>query len=669
MPLLDITNFEPVYPFGKENDLLRQIETCDDTHALSEIVRSTSNLFDRPAAVKVFCRRLNTLKPKMRNRDISGLLNKLSKVNLSTTKSKRIRQKLMVDLSDLAIDKMHCLSARDISLVLNALARRNIRNDKLFQKAGEVALSRANEFNPRDISATVNAFAKMKYQQTEFFEAIAEVAIALIKSFDAQGLSNMVSAFTKAEHCHPVLFERVATMAVSIISTFTAQNLCNILDAFTRLGHCNTGLFEAITSAAVSIIHTFKARDFTSMTKDYARLDYYDPNLFDLISQAVIPIIHTFEAYHLSNLVAAFARFGHHYPILFEEIACASILIVDTFNAKGLEIMVNAYAKVDHHHPVLFDEAATAAISSMKSFDVGNLSIFASAYAKMRHNHPALFEEIASHSVCLANNFHAPELFCLLDAFEKMDYRPAKVLPLKRDAASAVLKSDITGLSSMAHLFARTESANDFAEKAADRIMGNVSQLDNKVLIEVTKIFVTVRYAHRGLWTSLATEVTRRDDSLWSAQDLGKLAAAFGIFDIPLSARVIGMTFRNFQNKRIPEINAQDVACISSAIPCGHRLKVIPQGFVEAMTTLAIDKSAESRHDDVRCILLNFSKFYLTLPMRGKLLAIYWPIFNELSIFMSESDRDEISRIYADFDASHDDESWVTVFCHGCFIK
>jgi hypothetical protein len=669
MPLLDITNFEPICQFGKENDLLRQIKTCVDTRALSEIVRSTSNLFDRPAAVKVFCRRFEILKSKMQSRDISGLLNKLSKVDPSTPSSKQIHQKLMVDLSDLAIDKMHYLDAKDISLVLNALAKRNIRNDELFQKAGEAALSRANEFNPRDISTTVNAFAKMKYQQTEFFEAIAGVAIALIKSFDAQGLSNMVCAFAKFKHYHPVLFGRAATMAVSIISTFTAQNLCNILDGFATLGHWNTRLFEAITSAAISIIHTFKAKDFSFMTKDYARLHYYDPNLFDLISDAVIPIIHTFDAYHLSNLVAAFAHFGHHYPILFDEIAYASILIAHTFNAKGLEIMINAYAKMDHHHAVLFDEAATAAISIMKSFDVGNLSIFASAYAKMRHNHPALFEEIANRSVCLANNFHAPELFCLLDAFEKVNYRPAKVLPLKRDAASAVLKSDITGLLSRAHLFARTESANDFADKAADRIMGNVSQLDNKALIEVTKIFLTFRYAHRGFWTSLATEVTRRDDSLWSAQDLGKLAAAFGIVDAPLSARVIGMTFRNFQNKSTPEINAQDVACISSAIPCGHRLKVIPQGFVEAMATLAIDKSAESRHDDVRCILLNFSKFCLTLPMRGKLLAIYWPIFNELSIFMSESDRDKISKIYADFDAFHDDESWVTVFCHGWVIK
>lgn len=670
MSLQNITNSQPNRLCFKAVPLMRRLETCNDIYSLAAIVATTSKFFDRPVAVRTFCLRLELLKPKMKNRDISDLLNKLSKAKMSVPTSKPIHRRVMKELSDLAVAKLRHLETRDISIVLNATAKQNIHNERLFERAAKCLSSRAREVDPKDISMALNAFARMNFKRTEFLDAMADEAISAIRFFDPQNLSLTACAFAKFGHHHPALFDAVAKQSVEIISNFDIQSLCATIDAFAQLDHRNKRLLEVIASAAISFVHRLKAKDLSCLAKSYARLQYDDGKLFDAISEAFLPIMHTVTSYDLSNVVAAFAHFGRWYPILFEEVASASILSAHTFNAKGLEITVNAYAKMNDHNFALFDAAASAASSTINSFGPGNLSIFAKAYATVSHNHPTLFELIEKRSVRLADKLGVPELFSLLDTFQAMHYRPSKLLavPLNTRASVFVFEADLSDLLSKVPLFGSTENSNCFVAMTVDRIKRSVSQLNNKSLVDVADIFMNIKYKGQSLWEHLGTEITRRDDSSWTAQDLGKIAAAFGCIRTPTSLCVIRMALQKFQSKPTEESSIKDVVSIVSAIPCGQSCEAIPHGFIEDMATLAIGKSAESGHDDIGSILFNFSKVHLKVPLRGKMLAVYWPIFRELQIFISESDRERITQIYTEFDSIHDDESWVTVFCQDSVI-
>eukprot|EP00980_Cylindrotheca_fusiformis_P013444 scaffold3437_cov113-Cylindrotheca_fusiformis.AAC.11 len=560
---------------------------------------------------------------------------------------------------------MQCLEAKDITLVLHALATQNVQNKTLFGKFIKQALSKAVQFNKIDILCILCTFAKMDIKEPELFDAMAEMAVSLIESFVSKDLTDMIGSYSKLRHYHTELFEAVAKRTLAIVSTLTSRDVLSIIDAFARFKHRNVSLLKEFASRATSWVYKLRGRDLCFLANNYARLRYDDVKLFDTISQAVRTCVHTLNAIDLSIVTASFAQFGRPYPTLFQELAAASLLLTHQYDAKGLVDLIKAHAKMNNHNVLLFDAAATAAIANMNSFNWNKLSTLANAYAKLGHSNRSLLVAMENRLVHLANSskVHNPSLFSLLRVFEKMDYRPTKLLPLNVHATAALLDSEPMELLRMVNLFATTKPRDKFTSKAAERTIGKMLSLDNQSFLAVISTFSKIKYKELRFWESAGKEVASRKDSAWTAQDLGKLAIAFGRIETSASARVLNMAFRKFGSKNPEEVCIQDVIAISSVIPYGHRLQVSPSGFAEDMAILAMQKSVESRHDDVLSILMNFSKFSLAMPLRIKLLAIYWPIFNDLCILMSNEDRKKISDIYVGFDALHDDESWVTVLC------
>jgi hypothetical protein len=72
------------------------------------------------------------------------------------SKSRQVHQKLMFVLSEIAVSELSGFNARSIATTLNALAKRSIRNQKLFQKAGEAAIPILETFNSQDLANVVN---------------------------------------------------------------------------------------------------------------------------------------------------------------------------------------------------------------------------------------------------------------------------------------------------------------------------------------------------------------------------------------------------------------------------------------------------------------------------------------------------------------------------------
>ena len=124
------------------------------------------------------------------------------------------------------------------------------------------------------------------------------------------------------------------------------------------------------------------------------------------------------------------------------------------------------------------------------------------------------------------------------------------------------------------------------------------------------------------------------------------MAAAFRYIETPSSANVLKMIFEKFQSINSSEINLQDIVDISSAILLGQRLKVVPVGFEEDITKLAIDKSNESRPEDVRDILLQFSEIDIDQQLLQKLFMEYKSIFDKFSKHLSAVNCSKIEKLY-----------------------
>ena len=128
-------------------DLVRQIGGCRNNRELCDIIRKNSNLFFVNDAVRALSQKVVALKAKMTSRDLAFLLNTLSYCR-TTPAARKFHTKLMFALSELARkqDQKSC-SAKHRSMMLNALSKRNVKNDALFELAGERAISMIGAYN------------------------------------------------------------------------------------------------------------------------------------------------------------------------------------------------------------------------------------------------------------------------------------------------------------------------------------------------------------------------------------------------------------------------------------------------------------------------------------------------------------------------------------------
>jgi hypothetical protein len=573
----------------KSKNLIHEIESANSCFYISNLILKNSNLFNSNDAVKALVQKISLFRPTMKCRDISGLLNVLSKARVPPS-SRLIHQKLMTALGELSVNKMHEFEARDISMTLNALAKRNIQSPKVFEKASEAAISIMDEFKSQELANLVNAYAKMGLRHDVLFDQVARAAIHIIDSFNAQDIANFVNAYARINHHHPVLFDKVAEIAIPILYTFKAQELANTVNGFAKINHRHVWLFDEVAKSAIPIINKFTSQGLGNIVNAYAKMDHSHPLLFDEVAKAAPSIIHTFHAQDLANTVNAYAKAGHRHPALFDKVANAAINTITIFKAQELANIVNAFAKMDHHSPALFHEVAKSSIQILDQFTGQGLANLASAFSRNR-----------------------------------MECQSTRML---FDKIAVLIKDDPDLLSKWKDVH----------------------------LVGLGYALMKVRHMDTNLIDTIGTEIISRDRLLLDMQGWCNLAAAFGHFESPTTAIVLEKVFRSFQTFG-SKVNLQAVADVIGAIPTGQRLQVVASGFPEDMAKLAISKLSEARPEEVRDIIIRFSRISLDPELQKEVLETYRPSFDKYSTKLNPKRRAEIYRIYREFDNNEDKEN------------
>jgi hypothetical protein len=252
------------------NHLVYAINACSDCRSLGQVIRNNQNLFHNEAAVNALDQKTSSLKNEMTNRDISGIMNTLSKAHVPSASRAKVRA-LLSSLGVLAIEMLWDFTARDMSMTLNALAKWNIYNGSLFRQVRKRAIPIMHSFDSQALANIVNAYAKMGHQSSELFQAVATAAIPIMHSFNSQDLANIVNAYAKMGHQSSELFQAVATAAIPIMHSFNSQEMANIVNAYSKMGHQSSELFQAVATAAIPIMHSFNSQALANIIGAFSR--------------------------------------------------------------------------------------------------------------------------------------------------------------------------------------------------------------------------------------------------------------------------------------------------------------------------------------------------------------------------------------------------------------
>lgn len=190
-----------------------------------------------------------------------------------------------------------------------------------------------------------------------------------------------------------------------------------------------------------------------------------------------------------------------------------------------------------------------------------------------------------------------------------------------------------------------------YDEVAMSVAAASLSEWEEVHLVAIAHAFMKANHMNADIFNTIGREILMRGEAeiFYDSRQLGNLAAAYGTVDCMLTPRILELIFEKFQCLRANEFGLQAVVDIASAMVLGNLFKVIPPGFCDEMARFAIEKARESRHEDVRSVLLTFTKLPIDAQLRRQLLTTYMPLYHRHSSLMTTTNRSKIDKIYKRF--------------------
>jgi hypothetical protein len=180
--------------------------------------------------------------------------------------------------------KIYQFNVSQVSLLLSALARLNVRNEPLFTKLGnrlmaltdvfsneifsipEKVVVETNVCSAGDVTLTAYAFAKMKITPShKLVETMVSLSKHLVRDFTAKELQMLMTALDRFDLKEVELFSAVSSQAQRRIAQFSSETLVHFLKAMTRRSALDSGLSTRVVCHLPRMVNNMKASEIVGM--------------------------------------------------------------------------------------------------------------------------------------------------------------------------------------------------------------------------------------------------------------------------------------------------------------------------------------------------------------------------------------------------------------------
>ncbi|KAL3944278.1 MAG: hypothetical protein SGBAC_001623 [Bacillariaceae sp.] len=528
---------------GKGKDYVQLIQDCKSTREFGKLMKWNGKIFRSATCLSAVLRKLDEIKLDFCSRDVAILLNVFAN-SRSASEVTGLYRAILTSLADVALATLHEANAKDVSMTLHALVKRNIRNTQLFQEAAERGIAIMDDFNPEGLSNMLEALAVTKSYSYEFFDRAAKAAISMMFNDD-----------------------------------FNSQSICFVADAFARTKHYDAELFAAMAKKAIPFLDTFRPQDLVLLIDAFANSEHEDcDDLFDEASETIADKIHYFNTEGLVRLVRSFAKAGYEKSFILDAIAEKEIQFLHTLDARPLSQLLLAFVDMHYIHEELFQTAMAAVTHRMPSYDPAELITMASTFSKVKRFSGvyALFAAAAEAAELILDSFQPREVAKLMAIFARME------------AFSE--SSD--------HLFCMIASLiiSDSNDPSLDR-------WDSRYLVDVAVAFAKGGVTNSNLLEVIGRTIVERGDlfprtaSTTKPTTLQRLLIAFCEYETPSAVLVMELLFREFMSLDSSEVESEIeislVMDIAKALPFGQRNDILPYGILKQISDIALTKGTK----------------------------------------------------------------------------
>eukprot|EP00798_Chlamydomonas_sp_ICE-L_P011113 gene11113-biopygen12570 len=270
-------------------ELMRRIMACADLSSLDKAITDHGQLFDDkqvPAAMHRVCKKFQQHQVTM-------------------------AQRMMQDLSVLALREINNMQAKSLSNVLRALSEvGGPVNPALVHRIMREAKLKLPNFNSQELSISLRAAANLGIEDKAFTDAWLREAKLKLPDFNAQELSNSLRAAANLGIEDKAFTDAWLCEAKLKLPDFNAQELSNSLRAAANLGIEDKAFTDAWLREAKVKLPNFNAQELSNSLRAAANLGIEDKAFTDAWLREAKLKLHDFNSQALSNSLWAAANLG-----------------------------------------------------------------------------------------------------------------------------------------------------------------------------------------------------------------------------------------------------------------------------------------------------------------------------------------------------------------------
>ena len=312
-------------------------------------------------------------------------------------------------------------SPLEMSTVIFALARLNVRSMKLLNLFAESLVLKLPDSSPQIVSNTVYAMGKLGFKSAQLLDTVAEMCPPRLAQFKPQELANLVYAFGQLDYRNDAFLLALADHVPSRLPTFKPQELSITAYAYSQLRVSHPRMFSGIAIQIARRIDECSPQAISNTVYAMSKVGFRHNGLLTAMALSLPRRLHELTPQHVSNIMYSFGKLNHRDDTLLAAFCAHVPGRLWEFRPQNIANTVYATGKLNYYHEELLDAVAThlpLRLTECVSQDISNIVY---SFGQLGYRNEAFSVAISNYvsSVLVPRGMQQKDMSYLVSAFRK----------------------------------------------------------------------------------------------------------------------------------------------------------------------------------------------------------------------------------------------------------
>uniref|UniRef100_A0A0G4IFM4 RNA-editing substrate-binding complex 6 protein domain-containing protein n=1 Tax=Chromera velia CCMP2878 TaxID=1169474 RepID=A0A0G4IFM4_9ALVE len=246
--------------------------------------------------------------PDCRSHHLSTVLYALSRMPFASKEAEALRDETVGAVKARVLEFSEAL---DLTCVVGALAKLEVRDPELFSLLARQATSLGNELDMGELASISWAFARLAFTDRKLFEFTRKALVRRASECSPKDVVQLAWSMARLKEADEEVFKYTITPLVrASIGEFEVRDLSTVAWAYSHAGIRDSDLFGDIGAALLPRVREFTPHDIATVSLAFADSRTPHKGILSALKRRAIELAHTFSPLQLAKSVYGFGVSG-----------------------------------------------------------------------------------------------------------------------------------------------------------------------------------------------------------------------------------------------------------------------------------------------------------------------------------------------------------------------